>query len=469
MEAFSLFHHHHHHESSQPLLTEKSLSLALAPPRAPPLGTAHRSLLVDSAADRSNQPLVLSEKKKKHHVIHAQARLQQHLFAQHSFHDDKRRRRLPHPHLKLVATPGDQFTRYLGTVLPLSWQNATRDSGLFRWLVDHLVQASVPLMALTAPTSALTDFMHLTRTSMRRHAYGNHSMQYLELYLPDEAQSAQNLVLFVHGGAWGSGMPWLYRLMAAPFVRRQDTAVAVIGYRTYPSSQTVDEQVEDCQLAALYLRHEYPEMCQGIITVMGHSSGAHIALLMMVEQAKEKMMMSSKSSIAKADDAAIFHVTNFIGLSGPYGISHHFDYEAARGVEELSPMKPVCGYSREAFRRNTPHLRLQDSLIDDNNVKESLVGQYMPPNIALVHGIEDDTVPFTATGEAARVLRACGVTWCDELYVAQTGHQDVVVQMMMGGPTQDIVMEWMRRKEAEKEKEATSKKTVPSLVIPSKL
>ena len=93
----------------------------------------------------------------------------------------------------------------------------------------------------------------------------------------------------------------------------------------------------------------------------------------------------------------------------------------------------------------------------------------MPPNIALVHGIEDDTVPFTATGEAARVLRACGVTWCDELYVAQTGHQDVVVQMMMGGPTQDIVMEWMRRKEAEKEKEATSKKTVPSLVIPSKL
>jgi acetyl esterase/lipase len=459
----------HSERQEQPLLTEKSFSLALSPPRAPPLGTAHRNLLASAHDENlSKQPFVLSASEQQENVrtTQALARLQQHLFDQHAFlRKDDRRRRLPHPHLTLVATPGDRLTRYLSTVLPLRLQHATRDSGFFRWMVDHLVQASAPLMALTAPSSALRDFLHLTST-VRKHAYGRHPMHYMELYLPSE--NARNLVFFVHGGAWGSGMPWFYRLMAAPFVCRDshDTAVAVIGYRTYPSSQTVDEQVEDCQLAANYLLQEYPELCQGIITVMGHSSGAHIALLMLVEQAKEWMRKSNSQAAARDAFNASFNVTNFVGLSGPYDISHHFDFEAARGVKELSPMKPVCGYSREAFRRNSPHLRLQHSLVNGGN--ESLIGQCMPPNMVLVHGIEDDTVPFTATGEAARVFRCCGITSCDELYVAQTGHQDVVVQMMVGGPTQDMVISWMREKE-EASVAGMSEKVAPSLFVPSKL
>ncbi|GAX28884.1 hypothetical protein FisN_20Lh187 [Fistulifera solaris] len=460
----------HPERPEQPLLTKKSFSLALSPPRAPPLGTAHRSLLASADDENlSEKPFVLSASEQQDvRTTQALARLQQHLFDQHTFlrKDDRRRRRLPHPHLTLVPTPGDRLTRYLSTILPLRLQNYTRDSGLFRCIVDHLVQASAPLMALTAPSSALRDFLYLTSV-MRKHAYGDHPMQFIELYMSSE-RPVRNLVFFVHGGAWGSGMPWFYRLMAAPFVccDRPDTAVAVIGYRTYPSSPTVDEQVEDCQLAANYLLQEYPDLCQGIITVMGHSSGAHVALLMLVEQAKE-WMRKRKSAAREEAAVASFNVTNFVGLSGPYDISHHFDYEASRGVEELSPMKPVCGYSREAFRRNSPHLRLQHFLVNGGN-EESLIGQCMPPNMALVHGMEDDTVPFTATGEAARVLRSCGITSCDELYVARTGHQDVVVQMMVGGPTQEVVMSWIREKE-EASNEGMSTKFDPTLFAPSKL
>jgi hypothetical protein len=35
----------------------------------------------------------------------------------------------------------------------------------------------------------------------------------------------------------------------------------------------------------------------------------------------------------------------FIGLSGPYDISKHFDFEAMRGVEQISPMKGKCSHS----------------------------------------------------------------------------------------------------------------------------
>jgi hypothetical protein len=56
----------------------------------------------------------------------------------------------------------------------------------------------------------------------------------------------------------------------------------------------------------------------------------------------------------------------------------------------------------------------------------------------------DSTVPFTSSTEAARILRSCGVTYCDEAYVAQTGHQDTVMHFMLGGKSKELVIEWLK-------------------------
>ena len=61
----------------------------------------------------------------------------------------------------------------------------------------------------------------------------------------------------------------------------------------------------------------------------------------------------------------------------------------------------------------------------------------------LIHGIEDDTVPFTATAEAARILRSCGVRHCDEVYLGRTSHQDTVMHLMLGGKTLEHVVAWI--------------------------
>jgi hypothetical protein len=38
-----------------------------------------------------------------------------------------------------------------------------------------------------------------------------------------------------HGGAWGSGWPWMYRLTASPFFWRRNIVLPFIGgYRTLP-------------------------------------------------------------------------------------------------------------------------------------------------------------------------------------------------------------------------------------------
>lgn len=133
----------------------------------------------------------------------------------------------------------------------------------------------------------------------------------------------------------------------------------------------------------------------------------------------------------------------FVGLSGPYDISHHFDYEAGRGVEQISPMKPICGHTRANFRLANPVNRFLSFLRDDGG--DALTVQRLAPPILLVHGIEDSTVPFAATADAGRTLRSCGLTSCDEIYLDGTGHQDVIMHFMFGGLAKELVLDWIFR------------------------
>jgi acetyl esterase/lipase len=254
----------------------------------------------------------------------------------------------------------------------------------------------------------------------------------------------------------------MYRLVATSMVE-QGWAVAIPSYRTYPDGQALD-QVEDVEAALALVAQEYPELVEHHVSLMGHSSGAHVGLLLLVERARRQARQKNSSSPSNRQSTPYIH--DFVGLSGPYDISHHFDYEAARGVEELSPMKAACGMTRTGFRRNSPALRLLDSLADDDWVAAGL-----PPSVLLVHAIEDETVPFTATAEAARVLRLCGVPQCQELYLGPgIGHQDTVMQLMSGGPAREAVLAWMKKARAPRDdvdRELARAKT--RLVLQSKL
>jgi pimeloyl-ACP methyl ester carboxylesterase len=204
------------------------------------------------------------------------------------------------------------------------------------------------------------------------------------------------------------------------------------------------------------------------ITLMGHSSGAHVALLWLVQY---RLGVRSDDIITNnavnGHDGSICNnnivvVDSFIGLSGPYDIAHHFDYESGRGVEELSPMKPVNGNTRAAFRRNSPAqwLLLQQQQ-QEKPVAAAVMGTTTPNDLVvneprIVHGTEDDTVPFTATAEAARLLMACGLEQVEQVYLPHTGHQDVPVQLMVGGRARDVVLEWISALDKDDEDDMTT-------------
>jgi pimeloyl-ACP methyl ester carboxylesterase len=466
-------------DAASQMITPKSLSLSLTPPRVPPFGTMQRSLyhavLIDEGVVAAKP---LSSHQQRYHVRKVKASepgsfsktstnsaLQQKLRKQFQLHKHRGRNGVHQVHPHLLERSADTITRSVGRFWPVHHQNWFRDSGSFRWLADSLVTITgVPAVALsTKPQHCIIPFWRLSRM-FQKIPYGPHRLQYIHLY-PTQHQErsrsipcSRRLIVFVHGGAWGSGHPWMYRLIAAPFIfsSQNQYSVAVVGYRTYPDGSTAAEQVADVSAALhLLLTSQYSDLYdKSNITVMGHSSGAHIALLMVVDCIAAELSLIDRRhtcrSLQKMDRNLEEPVRvrlpfdSFCGISGPYDISHHFDYEASRGVEELSPMKPVNGFTRLAFQQNSPAQRLQNALKSLSSSAEEALNQVCP-HIALIHGVEDDTVPFTSTSEAARLFRSFGLTRVQEVYIPSTGHQEAVVQSMLGGKVSEEVIGWIER------------------------
>ena len=463
----------------QPLLTPTSRALALSPPRSPPLDSwihyLHQHCLHELLQKKESEIHHLLSKRTTLNIEEADTNVRSHELLSRLLIKINERDRQNDGQCRCCKTTSrihhdiplpTKVTRYIGAMLPLHWQHDFRDSGKFRSVADGLVKLTCPLVA-AGRFREIRDFIELSSRSKhqskrrwRREVirYGDHEMQYVDLFWPnlDEGDnSAQSkyirgTVFFVHGGAWGSGHPWMYRLVAPCFLRH-GFVVAIVGYRTYPCVSVVtpdldgaggsigESQLCDVKSAwsalqdvmgAVMAENKHHEGWVGNV-LAGHSSGAHIALLMLVDMVGERLSNTIDSRKKIYPDC-------FVGLSGPYDISNHYDFEAQRGVEQISPMKAICGGSRDNFSLASPVSRMYRTFLMSTDILE----EYAPP-ILLVHGIEDDTVPFTATADAARSLRQCGLTHCDEVYLEECGHQEVVMQFMLGGNARDVTMDYL--------------------------
>ena len=319
-----------------------------------------------------------------------------------------------------------------------------RDSGLFHHLMAIMSISTIKTVLLLRPDI----LWHSVRLAWSRKTlrYGQHSpSQIMELFLPpphqqEDQRPAEGVVVFVHGGAWGSGSPSMYRLLALP-LEPMNWAVAVVGYRIYPEGDA-SSQIQDLEMAMKVLQREHPEICQRNVCLMGHSSGSHIALLTLVERLRHKLELhrAGNDTALQQWENSLVKINSFVGVSGPYNIFNHFDFEASRGVEQISPMQPACGNSREKFLRYSPAVQLSHLTKSLSSKERNLLSGYFP-KMTLIHGMEDSTVPYSSSKEAARIFKTTGFTQCAEIYEKDVGHEEAILQIMLCGPIQDIVTE----------------------------
>jgi acetyl esterase/lipase len=366
---------------------------------------------------------------------------------------------------------------FMKHVLPIAWHRAIRDSGAFRvigdygavliglgltltrpWLPYELwtvrramtsVSFASTYRAVADTTSSSTDNRVASSSLPNEKTLDKPSSHVLEVidlsventtvHLPIDTERVlerpvRPVLVFVHGGAWGSGRTWQYTLMARNFGRFLNAShVVLVGYPYYPAA-SVSEQ-RDSVLAAIYHIHQSEEMKSVLaengsaisspvgslyrpLILSGHSSGANICALALFHHFHEDGQLFDSRRFLTADRA---FVDQFIALSGVYDIEKHYEFESMRGVQHLSPMG-AAARSEEYFWKSSPtllihsHLRQQEQQQQQQVQEEShnlnLRLSHRPPNFPFVttlHGDEDDVVPHSSTLEYEQAMSSLGI------------------------------------------------------------
>jgi len=139
-------------------------------------------------------------------------------------------------------------------------------------------------------------------------AYGDDARQKLDIYLPKHnAAGASAVLIFFHGGSWHDGEREGYGFLGRAFAARGFVTV-IADYRKAPSVR-FPAFVQDTASAIAWVHANIAKHDGDAdrIFVMGHSAGAHIA-----------MMTALDPQWLAANNLAPNVIKGVIGLAGPY-------------------------------------------------------------------------------------------------------------------------------------------------------
>ena len=248
----------------------------------------------------------------------------------------------------LPDAPEDKVTRVLHKYVPLHLQHRLRDSGTLRSIMDNSAIFLAGGLGLTHP-SAIGKYLELGQC-LEVYSYGNVEEKRLHIYRYNQlhrnrtssmsstpssssapsSSSSASVMIFVHGGAWGSGKPWHYRLMVEKLAQCVGASYGVvIEYPVYPKSRIL-EQADSVYEAMRYMRSnasilKLPPHAQFVLAA--HSSGANICALAIVKSVDEELQPALTDCFGNIPSQYIIsiHYTHLLISSRliPYTITQH--------------------------------------------------------------------------------------------------------------------------------------------------
>ena len=280
----------------------------------------------------------------------------------------------------------------------------------FRPLADDLVAPLLALQFVLFRPRTLVQFLRLGWPRLLTYAVKKKSNRKERVHIFDAAADfsadRDSVCLFVHGGAWGSGMPWLYYLTAVGAARQcKCSKVMVLEYPTYPDATIL--QQADCIIRALEAIHGGDNPPLRRIFLVGHSSGANICALALLE-------------LGKRGAREINLITGFVALAGVFDVVDHFKFESRRGVAQFSPMAAAAGGAENYWECSPTLLVKQWSAQSDRPL-----ASFMPRTLVF-HGKRDVVVPLTSSQLFVQSLRERGVARVTEVYADQHDHTDAI-------------------------------------------
>ncbi|MEJ2057407.1 MAG: alpha/beta hydrolase, partial [Desulfofustis sp.] len=218
-------------------------------------------------------------------------------------------------------------------------------------------------------------------------SYGRHERQKLDIYMPQDPLPGAPVIVFFYGGSWRNGEREKYRFVGQALSARGYTTV-IPDYRLYPQVR-FPEFVEDGAAAVAWVDKNISLAEQGIV-LLGHSAGAHLAALVVLDEHYLKMVQVEQKSI-----------TGMIGLAGPYA----FEPQNFRRFRDIfaTAVPPEVSQPIHYARGDAPPL-------------------------LLLHGADDSTVlPFHSSMLAKAIRAKNGQV--EEIYLPDVGHYSIILAL----------------------------------------
>ncbi|KAK3137918.1 hypothetical protein QOZ80_5AG0362130 [Eleusine coracana subsp. coracana] len=238
--------------------------------------------------------------------------------------------------------------------------------------------------------------------------------------MPRDRSKSSPVVAFVTGGAWIIG----YKAWGALLGRRlaeRGIIVACIDYRNFPQG-TISDMVADASEGISFISNNAASYGgdPNQIFLMGQSAGAHIAACALVEQAQ-------KESSGEQISWNVAQIKAYFGLSGGYNIQNLVNHFHERGLYRSIFLSIMEG--EESLPRFSPEIVTK---------KLSAEAVALLPQIILLHGTEDDSIPSSASETFADVLKQASGKVKLQLYEGKT-HTDVFIQDPLRGGKDQLV------------------------------
>lgn len=225
------------------------------------------------------------------------------------------------------------------------------------------------------------------------------------------------VVVFIYGGAWGSGERATYCLLAMQMAKELRATVICPDYCTYPKGNVLC-MIQDIADCLVWARESGPKFKfdKDNMVLIGHSAGAHLSsltTLFLIEEREELFIETAKQL------EVTMAIRGVIGLSGVYNIMDHYQHEQMRAVEYVSTMhKAMNGVENFPYYSPTHILKK----FHEKNLKR------VPP-FCLLHGTNDIIVPEASSTRFSELLTSLSVKV--SLYLLpKMDHTEIVTDLM---------------------------------------
>lgn len=227
--------------------------------------------------------------------------------------------------------------------------------------------------------------------------YGDGVCSYVTVFLPQDVQDGDNVLLMIHGGAWTSGDASMFYKESRAAARCGFIA-ASMDYSKIQNGASAADMANEVGLAIGAIRDMLTErgVRPGKLIMAGHSSGAHIMLLYAYAHAKDCPMEIAflVSNCAPAE---------FLS-----------DAETRRTYLGMGAYPLLSALTKEIVLPGTVE---RNRAAIDSVSPLTLVSPDAPPTI-VVHGDADDLIPFENSVMLYDALQANGV---DSVHIVYHG------------------------------------------------